>query len=92
MGLSVVGSTLSWDETEKLAKFVLELGIKQYINIYRRWKDRSGDIFKWGDEVCDFWINQVLKVVLSIFCACVAFKGLDDRFTCSLTKEFIQNT
>lgn len=54
MGLSVVGSTLSWDETEKLAKFVSELGIKQFINIYRRWKNRSGDTFKWGDEVCEF--------------------------------------
>lgn len=51
MGLSVIGSPLSWDETEKLAKYVSELGIKQFINIYRRWKNRSGDTFKWGDEV-----------------------------------------
>lgn len=77
MGLSVVGSTLSWDETEKLAKFVLELGIKQYINIYRRWKDRSGDIFKWGDEVCDFWFNQVRKAVFIDFFVLVwHLKGL----------------
>lgn len=54
MGLSVVGSALSWDEIEKIKHHVLELGIKQFINLYRRWKNRSGDTFKWGDEVCFF--------------------------------------
>lgn len=51
MGLLSEGSPLSWDETKKLSKHVREHGIEQFINLYRRLKDRTGDILKWGDEV-----------------------------------------
>lgn len=52
MGLLTEGSPLSWEETKKLSKHVREHGIEQFINLYRRLKDRTGDILKWGDEVC----------------------------------------
>lgn len=52
MGLLSEGSPLSWEETKKLSKHVREHGIEQFINLYRRLKDRTGDILKWGDEVC----------------------------------------
>lgn len=51
MGLLSEGSPLSWEETKKLSKHVREHGIEQFINLYRRLKDRTGDILKWGDEV-----------------------------------------
>lgn len=51
MGLLSEGSPLSWEETKKLSKHVREHGIEQFINMYRRLKDRTGDVLKWGDEV-----------------------------------------
>eukprot|EP00058_Branchiostoma_floridae_P002991 XP_002588479.1 hypothetical protein BRAFLDRAFT_259575 [Branchiostoma floridae] len=51
MGLLSLGSPLSWEETKKWADHVRKHGIQQLINIYRRLKDRHGDVLKWGDEV-----------------------------------------
>lgn len=51
MGLLSEGSPLSWEETKKLSKHVREHGTLQFINMYRRLKDRQGDVLKWGDEV-----------------------------------------
>lgn len=51
MGLLTEGSPLSWEETKKLANHVRKHGIIQFINLYRRLKDRQGDVLKWGDEV-----------------------------------------
>lgn len=51
MGLLTEGSPLSYEETKKLSPHVRAHGIKQFINLYRRLKDRQGDILKWGDEV-----------------------------------------
>jgi glutamate--cysteine ligase catalytic subunit len=51
MGLLTEGSPLSWEETKKLADHVRIHGIRQFINLYARLKDRQGDVLKWGDEV-----------------------------------------
>lgn len=51
MGLLTEGCPLSWEQTKELSNHVREHGIEQFINHYRRWKLRDGDIFKWGDEV-----------------------------------------
>lgn len=51
MGLLTEGSPLSWEETKKYADHVREHGITQFINLYKRLRDRQGDILKWGDEV-----------------------------------------
>lgn len=54
---------MSWEETKKLSKHVREHGIEQFINLYRRLKDRTGDVLKWGDEV---GFNQLVLLV----CVC----------------------
>ncbi|XP_028130655.1 glutamate--cysteine ligase [Diabrotica virgifera virgifera] len=51
MGLLTEGSPLSWEETKKHAQHVREHGITQFINLYKKLRDREGDILKWGDEV-----------------------------------------
>lgn len=51
MGLLTEGSPLSWEETKKYAQHVREHGIKQFINLYKKLRDREGDVLKWGDEV-----------------------------------------
>ncbi|KAL1140373.1 hypothetical protein AAG570_000305 [Ranatra chinensis] len=51
MGLLTEGSPLSWEETKQLAEHVRSLGIKQFISMYHKLKDRQGDVLKWGDEV-----------------------------------------
>lgn len=51
MGLLSEGSPLSWEETKKYSQHVREHGILQFINLYKRLKDRQGDVLKWGDEV-----------------------------------------
>nr|XP_003706896.1 PREDICTED: glutamate--cysteine ligase catalytic subunit isoform X1 [Megachile rotundata] len=51
MGLLTEGSPLSWEETKNLADHVRKHGIIQFINLYKRLRDRQGDILKWGDEV-----------------------------------------
>lgn len=51
MGLLTEGSPLSWEETKQLAEHVRTHGINQFINLYKRLRDRQGDVLKWGDEV-----------------------------------------
>ncbi|XP_047371135.1 glutamate--cysteine ligase isoform X2 [Vespa velutina] len=51
MGLLSEGSPLSWEETKKLSDHVRKHGIIQFINIYKKLRDRQGDVLKWGDEV-----------------------------------------
>lgn len=51
MGLLSEGKPLTWEETKKLASHVKEHGIIQFINLYRKLKDRQGDVLKWGDEI-----------------------------------------
>lgn len=53
MGVLIDGSLLTWEETKKVSNHVRQHGIEQFINLYRRYKHRDGDIFKWGDEVCN---------------------------------------
>uniref|UniRef100_A0A0K8RH23 Glutamate--cysteine ligase n=1 Tax=Ixodes ricinus TaxID=34613 RepID=A0A0K8RH23_IXORI len=51
MGLLSEGSPLSWPETKKLSNHVREHAVTQFINLYRRLKNRENDCLKWGDEV-----------------------------------------
>lgn len=51
MGLLTEGTPLSWEETKKLAPHVREHGINQFINLYKKVKERKGDVLKWGDEI-----------------------------------------
>ncbi|KAG5884145.1 hypothetical protein JTB14_021810 [Gonioctena quinquepunctata] len=51
MGLLNEGSSLNHEETMKWAPHVRKHGIIQFINTYKKHKDRRGDPFKWGDEI-----------------------------------------
>ncbi|KAH0949445.1 hypothetical protein HN011_000296 [Eciton burchellii] len=51
MGLLSEGSPLDWEETKRLSDHVRKHGVIQFINLYKRLRDRQGDILKWGDEV-----------------------------------------
>lgn len=51
MGLLSEGSPLSWPETKAVSNHVREHAVTQFINLYRRLKDRENDCLKWGDEV-----------------------------------------
>lgn len=51
MGLLVVGTPLTWEESKQYAAHVKEHGITQFLNIWDRLKDRHGDQLLWGDEV-----------------------------------------
>lgn len=51
MGLLTMGQALDWSETKPVIDHVKYHGILQFINVYRRLKDRRDDCFKWGDEI-----------------------------------------
>jgi glutamate--cysteine ligase catalytic subunit len=51
MGLLAVGTPLTWEEASKYADHVRYHGITQLLNIWNRYKTRSGDKLYWGDEV-----------------------------------------
>lgn len=46
-----VTDILTWDESKKVANYVHNQGIEQFIKIFNQWASRDGDSFKWGDEV-----------------------------------------
>lgn len=51
MGLLTVGTPMTWEETKKYAHLIREKGIKQFLNVHKKLKDRKNDCLKWGDEV-----------------------------------------
>lgn len=75
MGLLSEGSPLSWEETKKLSKHVREHGTLQFINLYRRLKDRQGDVLKWGDEVSATKDEQILIFFVKSDCSLCFFRS-----------------
>lgn len=51
MGLLSLGTPLDWDQAKNFADHVRTHGIDQFVNTWRRLKDRHGDELLWGDEV-----------------------------------------
>ncbi|XP_008544628.3 glutamate--cysteine ligase [Microplitis demolitor] len=51
MGQLAEGKVLTWEEIKTIAKYVREHGIIQFVNLYKKYKDRRDDDFKWGDEI-----------------------------------------
>ncbi|CAO1295214.1 unnamed protein product [Diamesa tonsa] len=51
MGLLTEGTPLSWEETIKLSKHVRDHGVQQFIKMFSKLRDRTGDVFKWVDEI-----------------------------------------
>jgi len=54
MGLLAIGSPLDWAEAKQHADHVREHGIEQFLHIWHRLKDRTGDVLLWGDEVSPY--------------------------------------
>lgn len=50
MGLLSLGTPLPWPEVKKHADHVREHGIIQFLNIWKRNKDKARDELLWGDE------------------------------------------
>lgn len=57
MGLLTVGEPLSWPETAKLAEFLREHGIEQFLNIFHARRHKGDDTLKWGDEVSNVYFK-----------------------------------
>lgn len=51
MGLLTTGEPLNWQETKKNSNLVRKKGIEQFIRLYKTFKSRNNDSFKYGDEV-----------------------------------------
>jgi hypothetical protein len=51
MGLLALGTPLPWSDAKQHANYIREHGIEQFLHIYHRLKDRTGDRLLWGDEV-----------------------------------------
>lgn len=51
MGFLSQGDTLTWDKAQKVADYIREHGIEQFLNLLHNFKDRNNDPFLWGDEV-----------------------------------------
>lgn len=51
MGLLTIGTPLSWEETKKKAEEIKEHGIKQFINLYEKFKNKRYENLTWGYEV-----------------------------------------
>ncbi|KAG8735686.1 hypothetical protein FRC10_010275 [Ceratobasidium sp. 414] len=51
MGLLFLGTPLSWEEGKQHADYIREHGVTQFLNIWRKLKDREGDNLLWGDEI-----------------------------------------
>lgn len=51
MGLLSEGTPLDWPSTKHNSDLVRKHGIKQFIAIYNKFKNRTNDPFKWGDEL-----------------------------------------
>ncbi|EEB05961.1 glutamate-cysteine ligase Gcs1 [Schizosaccharomyces japonicus yFS275] len=51
MGLLVVGTPLSWEESKKYFDHVRENGIEQFIHMYENGLKKTNDILLWGDEI-----------------------------------------
>ncbi|KAL0068752.1 glutamate--cysteine ligase [Marasmius tenuissimus] len=51
MGLLYLGTPLTWEDAKQYADHVRDHGITQFLNIWDRVKDKSGDELLWGDEL-----------------------------------------
>ncbi|CAF0765588.1 unnamed protein product, partial [Didymodactylos carnosus] len=50
MGLIQEGKQLSWSEIKANRELIRKLGVKQFIYLHKKFKDRTNDSFLWGDE------------------------------------------
>ncbi|SRR6266545_1670851 len=51
MGFLASGTPLEWEEAKHWADHIRDHGMTQFIHVWQRLKDRTGDELLWGDEV-----------------------------------------
>merc|ERR1711974_289698 len=51
MGFLSEGDTLDWEEAKKISDYIREHGVKQFILLWNKVKERKRDTFLWGDEI-----------------------------------------
>lgn len=51
MGVVTTDEIFTWEESKKHRDYVRYHGVLQFINLWKKSKDRMNDEFKWGDEV-----------------------------------------
>ena len=51
MGLLVLGTALSWEETKKLVDLLRQSGAEQFIRMFTTHRDLQSTQLVWGDEV-----------------------------------------
>ncbi|OLY82962.1 Glutamate-cysteine ligase, partial [Smittium mucronatum] len=70
MGLLTIGTSLDWADAKEYCSHVRMNGIQQFLNIWRKCKNKDRDVFLWGDEIeyiiVEFEVD-VSKVRLFVF-------------------------
>mmetsp|Transcript_962 Transcript_962/g.1358 ORF Transcript_962/g.1358 Transcript_962/m.1358 type:complete len:854 (-) Transcript_962:240-2801(-) len=56
MGFLTEGKPLDWKESESVRKYVREHGVTQFLNVWKKNRDRDDVDFLWGDEVEGFLV------------------------------------
>ncbi|KAF8326647.1 glutamate-cysteine ligase catalytic subunit [Cantharellus anzutake] len=51
MGLLFMGKPLAWGDAKAYIEYIREHGLSQFVNLWHRFRDRTGDSFSWGDEI-----------------------------------------
>jgi len=51
MGFLTDGDTLDWSEVQKYCDYIRKHGVKQFLAIYEKTKNRAHDCLKFGDEI-----------------------------------------
>ena len=51
MGLLTVGKPLTSEQMKDKSKYIREHGVKQFLNIWKKWKDIDNDELRFGDEI-----------------------------------------
>jgi len=64
MGFLASGNTLAWSDAKKVAAYIQEHGVEQFLSMFRRTKDRTNDVLAWGDEVSAIY-HRIVTMLLS---------------------------
>lgn len=69
MGLLVEGSPLPSEDLKDVSKYIRHHGILQFLNNWKRMKDRQNDELKFGDEIeCGIFVvdndNKTVKLAI----------------------------
>jgi glutamate--cysteine ligase catalytic subunit len=69
MGFLTDGKTLDWPDAQKHIRYIKEHGIIQFLNTFKKFKDRQDNVLLWGDEIEYFLVefdDMNKKVLLSL--------------------------